>query len=77
MKKHTKTVNYLDVPLNLENSTYHPYQKENNQIKYIYTESDHPPSIIKQLPISIESRVSSLSSSEEISTTLLSHTKMP
>ena len=27
-----KTVNYLDVTLNLENSTYCPYQKENNQI---------------------------------------------
>ena len=25
-----KTVNYVDVALNLENSTYHLYQKENN-----------------------------------------------
>ena len=46
-----KTVNYLDVSLNLENSIYCPYQKENNQIKYINTKSNHPPSIIKQLPI--------------------------
>ena len=61
-----KTVNYLDVTLNLENSTYHPYQKENDQIKYINTESNHPPSIIKQLPLSIEFRLSSLPSSEEI-----------
>ena len=61
-----KVVNYLDVTLNLENSTYCPYQKENNQIKYIDTESNHPPSIIKQLPINIESQLSSLSSSEEI-----------
>ena len=53
-----KTVNYLDVTLNLENSTYRSYQKENNQRKYINIESNHPPSIIKQL--------SSLSSSEEI-----------
>ena len=44
-----KTVNYLDVKLNLENSTYRLYQKENNQIKYINTESNRPPSIIKQL----------------------------
>ena len=49
---------------NLENSAYCPYQKENNQI-YISIESNHPPSIIKQLPLSIESRLS-LSSSEEI-----------
>ena len=26
-----KTVSYLEVALNLENSTYRPYQKENNQ----------------------------------------------
>ena len=61
-----KMVNYLDVTLNLENSTYRPYRKGNNQIKYINTESNHPPSIIKQLSLSIESRVSSLSSSENI-----------
>ena len=47
-----KTVNYLHVTLNLENSTYRPYHKENNQLKYIITEYNHP---IKQLPISIES----------------------
>ena len=61
-----KTVNYLDVTLRLENSTYRSYQKENNQIKYIKIQSNHPPSIIKQLPLSIESRLSSLSSSKEI-----------
>ena len=61
-----KTVNQLDVTLNLENSTYRSYQKEKNQIKYINIESNHSPSIIKQLPLSIESRLSSLSSSEEI-----------
>ena len=61
-----KTVNYLDVTLNLKNSTYRPYQNGNNQIKYTITESNHPPSIIKQLPLSIVSRLSSLSSSEEI-----------
>ena len=62
-----KTVNYLDVTLNLENSTYRPYQKnKNNKIKYINIESNHPPTIIQQLPLSIESRLSSLSSPEEI-----------
>ena len=61
-----KTVNYSDVTLNLKNSTYHPYQKENNQIIYIKLESNHPPTIIKQLPLSIESRLLSLYSSEEI-----------
>ena len=61
-----KKVNYLDVTLNLENSTYRHYQKQNNQIKYINTESNHPPSIIRQLPLSIEFLLSLLSASEEI-----------
>ena len=30
-----KIANHLNVTLNLENSTYRPYEKENNQIKYI------------------------------------------
>ena len=61
-----KTVNYSDVTLKLENSSYRPYQKKNNQIKCISIESNHLPSIIKQLPLSIKSRLSSLSYSEEI-----------
>ena len=69
-----KTVNYLDVTLDFENSTYRPYQKENNQIKYINIKFNNPPSIIKQIskqPIiyhqaNLKSRLSSLSSSEEI-----------
>ena len=35
-------------------------------MKYINIESNHPPFIIKQLPLSIESRLSSLSFSEKI-----------
>ena len=42
----TKTVTYLDVTLNLEHSTDGPSQKENDQIKYTNTQSNHPPSII-------------------------------
>ena len=63
MQCNMKTINCLDVTLNFENSTYRPYQKENSQIKYINIESNHPPSIIKHLPLSIKSRLSSLSSS--------------
>ena len=60
-----KVVNYLDVTLNLNDGTYKPYRKENNDILYINAKSNHPPSIIKQLPLSIENRLSKLSSSEK------------
>ena len=32
IQSNMKTVNYLHVTPNLENSTYRPYQKENNEI---------------------------------------------
>ena len=56
-----KIVNFLDVTLDLNNSTYKPYTKPNDETKYIHANSNHPPSIIKQLPVSIENRLSSIS----------------
>ena len=66
IKCNLKIVDYLDVTLNLPNNTYKPFSKPNNEINYIHKESNHPPSIIKQIPFSIESRLSSLSSNEKI-----------
>ena len=56
-----KSREFLDVTLNLKNSSYRPYLKDNNNIIYSNTESNHPLSIIKQLPKSIELRLSQLS----------------
>ena len=61
-----KAVNFLVVTLNLENSTYRPCLKDNNKIIYFNTESNHSLSIIKQLPKSIELRLSQLSGNEEL-----------
>ena len=61
-----KIVDYLDVTLNLNNGTYKPFRKPNDETLYINAKSNHPPNIIKQLPISIENRLRSLSSSKEI-----------
>ena len=43
IQSNMKTVNYLDVTLNLENSTYRIYQKESNQIRY------GPPSLLRNI----------------------------
>ena len=61
-----KIVNYLDVTCNLNDGTYKPYAKPNNEIKYIHKNSNHPPSVIRQIPLSIESRLSTLSFNEKI-----------
>ena len=62
-----KIVIYLDVALNWNDGFYRPYEKPNDETNYIHVNSDHQPSILKQLPVSIKKRLSSLSSSKEIS----------
>ena len=47
---------FLDVTFDLKSDTYYPYRKQNNEILYIHKQSNHPPSIIKQ----ILSRISKL-----------------
>ena len=61
-----KIVNSLDVTLNLNDGTYRPYHKPNDEIMYIRSESNHPPTIIKQLPSAIESRLRNISSPKDI-----------
>ena len=61
-----KTVNYLDFMLNLNDGSYRPYKKPNEETNYIHVNSDHPSSILKQLAKSIEKQLSSLSLSKEI-----------
>ena len=61
-----KIVNYLDVTFNLSNATYRPFCKPNSEIEYIHKESNHPPSFLRQIPLSIESRLSKHSSNEKI-----------
>ena len=60
-----KIVNYLDVTFNLNDGTYKPYTKPNNEIKYIRKDSNHPSSVIRQIPLSTESRLFSLSFNEK------------
>ena len=57
---------YLDVFFNLGNGSHRPYRKPNDSPSYIHTQSNHPPTIINQLPKMIEKRLSTLSSSREI-----------
>ena len=53
-----KIVDYLKVSLNLNNSNYKPSHKSDNEVLYIHKDSNHPPSILKQIPTSTEKRIS-------------------
>ena len=61
-----KVVNYVDVDFNLNDVNYKPYIKPNREIKYIHKNSNHLPSVIRKIPLSIESGLSTLSFNEKI-----------
>ena len=50
IKANLHTVSYLDVTFDLRKDTYLPYRKSNNPPVYINNCSNHPPTVIKQLP---------------------------
>ena len=56
---------FLDIELNLPNRTYIPFRKPNSDILYVSKQSNHPNQILKQLPITINKRLNSLSSNQE------------
>ena len=57
-----KIVNFLDVTLNLNTGTYMPYTKPNATIQYVHHDSNHPPTVIKNIPAGINRRLSMLTS---------------
>ena len=60
-----RVVDYLDVVLNLEDKTYKPFVKPNSSTKYVSVESNHPPCVLKSIPMGICKRLSSVSSNKE------------
>ncbi len=60
-----KTVDYLDITLDLRSGSFKPFTKPNNTPKYVHRQSNHPPSILRNIPESINRRLSSISSDKK------------
>ena len=56
----------LDVTFDIETGIYKPYVKPNNVPLYVNKHSNHPPNVIDNIPKSINRRLSSISSNEEV-----------
>ena len=65
-KANRKVVEFLDVILDLENECYKPYIKPGDRPLYVNKLSNHPPAILKNIPLAVNKRLSSISSSKEI-----------
>ena len=66
IKTNQKTADFLDVHFDLVQDIYKPYKKPNDDPLYINKNSNHPPTIIKQIPKAIAKRISDISSNKEI-----------
>ena len=62
----TTITDFLDVTLDLNKKEYKPYSKPGNQHLYIHVHSNHPTSITNSIPNSIQTRLSNISSNEEV-----------
>ena len=60
-----KSVQFLDVTLDLSDGSYKPYTKQNGQIKYVSVESNHPPNVLKNIPEGVNRRLENISSSKK------------
>ena len=61
-----KSVNFLDINFNFNTNNYKPYMKPNDCPLYVHNQSNHPPSIKKNIPLSVEKRLCKISSNEAI-----------
>ena len=48
-----KIVHFLDVTFDLTDGSYKPYMKPNNKLSYAHQQSNHPPALLKNIPLNI------------------------
>ena len=51
-------VQFLDITLDLKKEVFKPYIKPGDKPIYVHSKSNHPPSIIKNIPLAINNRIS-------------------
>ena len=61
-----KIVNFLDICMDLDADTYKPFIKPNTTPLYIHSQSNHPPTVIKNLHAGINKRLSSISCNKDV-----------
>ena len=61
-----KVVNFLDVTFDLSSGAYKPYMKPNNKLLYVHRLSNHPPTLLKNIPQNINKRLTNISSNEQV-----------
>ena len=66
IKANKNVIDFLDIAMDLRTGVHKPFMKPNNTPLYVHNKSNHPPNIIKNIPESINRRLSNISSNEKI-----------
>ena len=59
-------VHFLDITLDIDSGVFKPFMKPNDTPLYINTKSNHPPSILKNVPLGVNRRLSKISANQEV-----------
>ena len=66
VKANIKKIDFLDVIFDLNQNIFAPYMKPGDSPKYVHMKSDHPRKIVKNIPLSVQKRLSGISSNREV-----------
>ena len=66
IEANVNTVNFLDITMDLQTCTYKPFMKDQSNPQYIHVNSNHPPNILKNIPVAVNKRLNEISSNEYI-----------
>ena len=61
-----KSVDFLDIAMDLDSDTFKPFTKPNTVPLYIDCQSNHPPCVLKNIPAAINKRLSKISCNEAV-----------
>jgi hypothetical protein len=59
-------VNFLDITLDLNTGLFKPYMKDNDAPLYVNNRSNHPPLVLKNIPLGVNRRLSKISANKEV-----------
>ena len=61
-----KIVDFLDITLDLSKENYKPYKKTNSALLYVNKQSNHPQTVLKHIPNSVNKRLINISSDVQV-----------
>ena len=66
IKANIKSVDLLDISIDIRTGIIKPFVKPNNVPLYVHKDINHPPAVTNNLPKSVNKRLSSISANEEL-----------